>query len=164
MEFVTWEELVKEFRELPMEDMKEKIGKEAITFSPMVSPDIDELMSRLKKLECYLERKKEFSTRQVLEKVVRIIVEPAKCDGALPLVYFGRKHGKLLGEYAEILPAILCSTVEVYDEALCKDKKKLLILLLFYMEYPIRTSRLAREGLLQTLLYYLKTKNTGKTG
>lgn len=123
MEFVTWEELVKEFRELPMEDMKEKIGKEAITFSPMVPPDIDELMSRLKKLECYLERKKEFSTRQVLEKVVRIIVEPAKCDGALPLVYFGRKHGKLLGEYAEILPAILCSTVEVYDEALCKDKR-----------------------------------------
>ena len=52
MEFVTWEELVKEFRELPMEDMKEKIGKEAITFSPMVPPDIDELMSRLKKLEC----------------------------------------------------------------------------------------------------------------
>ena len=69
MEFVTWEELVKEFRELPMEDMKEKIGKEAITFSPMVPPDIDELMSRLKKLECYLERKKEFPTRQVLEKV-----------------------------------------------------------------------------------------------
>ena len=156
---VTWEELVEEFQKIPEEMLLEEVEHEAKKFSPDVLPEGTELILRLRRIELKLKDKESFPYKNILEKNSKIIVESPQYPGAIPIVYvcLSKKRGGLSGK-AELLLGILCSKIYVRDKELYENKEKLMVLLLFYMEYPLRAERLGKESLLSKLLQIITEK------
>ena len=85
----------------------------------------------------------------VTEEHMRIIIEHNPSAADLPIIYIRDKFGEKteFSGYEPELSRLLCMNICMTDEKY-KDPDRILALIAFYREYPIRVKRIQQEALL----------------
>ena len=97
--------------------------------------------------------------KDVINEHLRIICEENPICKSYPLVYVRDKFGKTYGLTEIPVFKLLCMEIFVLDKNIL-DPMQVLAIILFYLEYPIRVSRIQKEHMITRLVNILKDKES----
>lgn len=100
---------------------------------------------------------------EVSRKHKRILIEKNPASGEHPLIYIRDLHGNRTELSKEELSSLLCMDIYVMERELA-GRCRILALLLFCLEYPIRAGRLQKDSLYSALTGMLSLRSGLKEG
>lgn len=129
-----------DFRKLP------KVYAWFILMDLHIPPDLYRCFRRKKQLRKELEEMKLVHYQKVLEDGMKIIVERNSSNPNYPIVYVRDQSGERYDFIDLDCSELLCMDIYIKDSAF-QSPMRTLAVLIFYMEYPLRTRRIQKAVL-----------------